>query len=289
MRAYDGRGNLISKAKLIEEAGFVVGSHVVRKADETEAKIVGFEGDNVVITISDGLLSGRCKVHVRSFLNREWSKYTPKKEKSVIATLWQHQPQFNDEFIHAYLRGVAMVEIIGHSTEYHETTKHLTVYAKPIKSVVANKPFEKGTLKLVPGTTKFYGFPDGQEPTSNCLVPLGTLVKNDDDVPVNFYLGPQMDLPKMGRGFAPPFWFVTTTEKEEDANMKILPDLSTYVQHDNKLEDVEIVLPLMVNTKDVDANENLICFREPRSSEQSLEEIVRYSPLKKRRTGKQPE
>ena len=109
---------------------------------------------------------------------------------------------------------------------------------------------------------------------------MGALVKNDDDVPVTFYLGPQMDLPKMGRGFAPPFWFVTTTEKEEDANMKILPDLSTYVQHNNKLEDVEIVLPLMVNTKDVDANENLICFREPRSSEQSLEEIALFSTEK---------
>ena len=79
---------------------------------------------------------------------------------------------------------------------------------------MANKPFKKGTLKLVPGTTKFYGFPEGKEPTSNCLVCMGALVKNDDDVPVTFYLGPQMDLPKMGRGFAPPFWFVTTTEKE---------------------------------------------------------------------------
>ena len=128
MRAYDGRGNLVSKARLIEEAGFVVGSHVVRKADETEAKIEGFEGENVIIAISDGLLSGRCKVHVRSFLNREWTKYTPKKEKAVVATLWLHQPQFNDEFIHAYLRGVAMVEIIAHSTDLHETTKHLTVY-----------------------------------------------------------------------------------------------------------------------------------------------------------------
>ena len=67
MRTYDGRGNLVSKAKLIEEAGFVVGSYVVRKADETEAKIEGFEGDNVIITISDGLLSGRCKVHVRNY------------------------------------------------------------------------------------------------------------------------------------------------------------------------------------------------------------------------------
>ena len=252
-------------------------------------KIAGFEGDNVIITISDGLLSGRCKVHVRSFLNREWSKYTPKKEKMVIDTLWEHQPPLNDEFIHAYLRGVAMVEIIAHCTDHHDTTKHLTVYAKPTKSVVANKDFETGTLKLVPGTTRFYGFPEGKEPTSNCLVPLGALVKNDDDAPVNFYLGPQMDLPKTGRGFAPPFWFVTTTEKAEDANMKISPDLSTYVQHNNKLEDVEIVIPLMVNTKIVKANETLVCYREPRSSEQSLEEIVRYSPLKKRRTGKQPE
>ena len=38
MRTYDGHGNLVSKAKLIEEAGFVVGSNVVRKADDTEAK-----------------------------------------------------------------------------------------------------------------------------------------------------------------------------------------------------------------------------------------------------------
>ena len=93
MRSYDLAGRLQSPADLVKEAGFAEDQRIVRKADKTYAQVVGFEKGHVILGV-DGVL---CKVEAGSFINGEWSKYTPKADPVEIDHC-EHNAASHNEF-----------------------------------------------------------------------------------------------------------------------------------------------------------------------------------------------
>ena len=129
--------------------GFVVGAHVVRKGGKTYAEIVGMENEFVLLNLADATdatdATGEShKVHCRSFLKKEWKKYTPKKE---VETLSEHEKYYGvhqDEFIQMMIKHRIIEEMhdLGATHSMHDSDLQLEV--KPSKGVIALKKYPKG-------------------------------------------------------------------------------------------------------------------------------------------------
>ncbi|CAJ1330948.1 unnamed protein product, partial [Effrenium voratum] len=189
MRSYDLAGRLQSPADLVKEAGFAEGQHIVRKADKTYAQVVGFEKDHVILGV-DGVL---CKVEAGSFINGEWSKYTPKADPVEIDHC-EHNAASHHEFKVQLVKSSIFCAMDGVHKEHEAVLKGVKVMVKPCKSVVAVAHFKKKQLVL-----------------EFSLLPWVALPRDD------------------ARGAVCPFFIVQLTQQQDDANMEMATQVNNGV------------------------------------------------------------
>lgn len=305
MRHYNEDGSISGAHQLVQELGFVVGSHVTRKADKKFAKITGFEDEYVLLVMDDDLSTGSdvYRVHSRSFLKKEWKKYTPKKEAVMISKHAQHYGPLQDDFIQMLIKSRIAEALYDTGMKHTVGDEDVQLGYKPNKSVIALKSFDVNQLVLVPVTTKISATVEGKPmPQSN--LPLGSLVTNRYSQKVFFSLGPQIVFPKDDgedgetTGFLCPFWFLEYTDDPKEVNMEIHGNLEKYNQCDKKLDEVTIKVPVARNFTKVSAGTRLCVFRAKKDVTLTLETIDKKdkeeekdeeggeAPLKRRRRGK---
>ncbi len=282
MRIYNHDGSLDGMHQLVKEMGFVVGAHVVRKGDKTYAQIVGMENEFVLLNLADATdATGEShKVHCRSFLKKEWRKYTPKKE---VETLSEHEKYYGvhqDEFIQMMIKHRIIEEMhdLGATHSMHDSDLQLEV--KPSKGVIALKKYPKGKLILVPVSCKIGCTPESKSiPTQNIV--LGALVTNVHEEKMVFSLAPHILLPKDddegydSHGFLCPFWFIEFSDDPSKVNMEIFPDLHSYDQTKQRYWEAKPKIPVARNTRPIAENERLCLLKPKKDTTKNLEVISR--------------
>ena len=278
VRNYDESGQLTEAGQLVREAGFVVGASVCRKRDNTAGVITGFQGDSVILHVSDGALTGSCRVLARSFLKKEWSKFTPKQEAMPVENHWQHSASGHPEFEAMYVKAKISMALFEATSQHADVLPHLKVQAKPCKAVFAGRSFERHSLVLVPSTTRISSSALSKASFPNANVPLGALTKRGDE-PILFSLAPTVTMPKDNdRGFISPFFFVQVSHTASECNMELHPNLEGHQELNVPLDQLTIKLPLMRNKRAVKAGDQLIVYREKSDKEIELEDLVSTDP-----------
>ena len=164
-----------------------------------------------------------------------------------------------------------------------ETLRNLRIQLKPFKNVTSTKSFPVNKLVLTPTTIRIAT----QSPASNA-VPLGQLLKGPEGV-VSFWLMPCFVPPKPEgdsnlQGLVAAYWMVQSTDREEDANMAIDRDLTTYQAYEKPLREVAIKMPLMKNKRAIKPGDQLVVFRKKEVKVPDLCELVPLeAPTKRRR------
>ena len=280
MRHYNEDGSISGLHQLVQEMGFSIGSDVTRKADKRFAKITGFEGEFVLLVMEDGESTGSevYKVHSRSFLKKEWKKYTPKKEAVMISDHFKHYGPVQDDFIQLLTKSRIVQALFDMGVKHTVQDEHVQLGYKPNKSVIALKSFAVNQLVLVPVTTKITATVEGK-PMPGSNLPLGSLVTNRYSQKVFFSLGPQIVFPKDDgedgetTGFLCPFWFLEYSDDPKEVNMEIHGKLENYNQCNKKFDEVTIKIPVARNFARVSAGTRLCVFRAKKDVTETLETI----------------
>ena len=280
MRHYNEDGSISGIHQLVQEMGFLIGSHVTRKADKKFAKITGFEDEFVLLVMEDDESTGSdvYKVHSRSFLKKEWKKYVPKKEAVMISKHAQHYGPFQDDFIQMLIKSRIAQALFDTGLKHIVQDEDVQLGYKPNKSVIALKNFGVNELVLVPVTTKISATVEGK-PMPHSNLPLGSLVANRYSQKVFFSLSPQIVFPKDDgedgetTGFLCPFWFLEYTDDPKEVNMEIHGKLEKYSQCNKEIDEVTIKVPVARNFTRVSAGTRLCVFRAKKDVTHTLETI----------------
>ena len=145
IRDINASGRLTS-ASIVLDAGFDVGSKIVRKSDNTEATIKEMSSIDVVVTCDDGK---DYNLKVEDLIGGKW-KHQPKEKTQELVK----DPELWKELLKM---GVMRADVIK---RIHETVQQcpdqllgLDLIQKP-KGVAASSDFGKGKLQLVPITAR---------------------------------------------------------------------------------------------------------------------------------------
>ena len=145
IRDINASGRLTS-ASIVLDAGFDVGSKIVRKSDNTGATIKEMSSIDVVVTCDDGK---DYNLKVDDLIGGKW-KHQPKEKTQELVK----DPELWKELLKM---GVMRADVIK---RIHETVQQcpdqllgLDLIQKP-KGVAASSDFGKGKLQLVPITTR---------------------------------------------------------------------------------------------------------------------------------------
>lgn len=140
---------------MLQEQGFSAGDLVRRKADQVVAKIQGAQGDSVLLSIEDGLVSGQASVTIKSFLRGEWQKFTaPKEQEQELVEHWNHSALKSTDFAVLILKSKILLSLHEQAAKHQATLQHLKLMLKPTKGVCSTRSFAKHKLVLVPTTTR---------------------------------------------------------------------------------------------------------------------------------------
>ena len=284
MRSYGADGQLEALHQKVQEKGFKVGDHILRKADEAYARITGFDKDFVLLSMeSDGIL-GDFRVHCDSFLKKDWRKYQPRKAEECIENHSLHGPLEHDEFKILFLKG-KIAQALQEVAKKHPDPDGLQLVLRPSKAVVATKGFAVGKLVLAPCTPRVAASTDAEGPGLD----LGALCRNFKGEKVHFFLQSFVAVPRaledgaVTQGCLCPCFFVPVTHDEEEANMSFV--VKKEPSDLQALENVQIRVPVMRNTKPIAVGDRLWVYREKKDRPaENLDEILPVGkPAAKRR------
>ena len=118
MRQYSDTGKIANMKDVVEEMGFKVGCHVIRK-DKVTALILGFKDEYVILDVNAGGMSGECRVDAQSFVNNEWALYKPKTKPEFLPEYWEHGPLQNPETQQSCIRAKILLELRASHGQMH--------------------------------------------------------------------------------------------------------------------------------------------------------------------------
>ena len=279
MRSYGPDGHLVSLHQRVEERGFKVGDHVVRKADEVYAKITGFQKDMVQLSMeTDEGVAGDFTVHCNSFLKKDWKKYQPKKAEERIQNLSLYAPRDHDEFKVLYLKG-KIAQALLETSKKNPHPGCFEVVHRPSRAVECRKGFAVGRLVLAPCTPRIAVSTEAD----GAGLELGALCSNFKGEKVYFYLQSFVAVPRkledgsLTQGCVCPCFFVATTEEETEANMCFVTKVGD--QSDQPLENVQIRIPVLKNIREIAEGEQL-CVHRPKK-ERRVRDLDAIMPVEK--------
>ncbi|CAE7256769.1 unnamed protein product [Symbiodinium sp. CCMP2592] len=246
LRLYDGAGNLVNNARVID-MGFAVGMDVVRKADDAQEKIISISPDTVELEMSSGVHT----VSAQSFVDNKWKKHTPKQV------------------------------FIAMQGQYHDFVKHeksFQILVKPSRDVQALKAFAHGTLRLPVASTRL----DVRAASSKAAggaVQLGC-IKGFGSEDMILYVMPVVQLPKDGSGgFLNPSWVMRVSTERDECNCELAGPKGSEKQS-LKPGSSKFLLPYVRNFIRIDKGESLVLHRPELAKAETVETLV----LKKQRT-----
>lgn len=266
MRQYDGDGKLANAQALLQEFGFHVGSHVIRK-DKVQGQIVGFEGPSGVLL---ELENKKVRVDASSFLSKEWTKYQPRAAPEFFDT-WRHHNcfDFKDSQV-AFMKAKILLEVrlqMSQST-CQKNPQWLLLRSKP-KGVVAAEKIGKGALKLIPYTNRIdHKATEDQGSTS-------IYVTSADSV--HYFLAPHTTLPtKQKDSMIVLFWFVQCTHSEDEANCEVF--------HPKPGANSEFRVPYIKNRKLIQKGDELLIYKPKAAAPSEQFQDMIPVPQKRMRT-----
>jgi hypothetical protein len=208
----------MDQSQLCIEKGFSVGRHVVNKTDVTiGATIVSYT--NNAAKMKGDLDDKDFDVAIVDILGGIWIIREAKPQAEEVT--WT-SPSSSDEFKQMVIKAqiTCALAMLGH--RFDASNSKVTVFQKP-KSVVANAPYAKGQLVLVPTTMKIEcKVGDASAVPDKCVVV--QLPKGAVDG-VTYCLSPYTQMPNKNKsGFINPFFFVQTASNDDEdllANMTL--------------------------------------------------------------------
>ena len=282
-RDFDADGKLTDPSTLLKECGFEIGQFVRRKKDKVLCKIHEVQGEQVLLSIEDGPLTGMAHVATTSFLKGEWKMVQAPSEAEMVDFL-QATAESSSEARFQIMRGEIQKKLIALEGQHAGTAyKLIQINTKPQRNVTCTKVIKKGKLQLVPTSLNIsFKNPDqGSE-----LNPAGASISlGQIEDGFSAWLQSTFVLPKEEReGFISPFWLIRTTAKLSDANM----ELSHVFEASD--ENHTLKIPVLKNSRDLSEGEVLMRFVERRAFEPEPLVPVSGDPgdaPKRRKVGKQ--
>ena len=275
VRQYDSTGQQTTPAQL-QESGFDIGVNVMRKKCKTMGVIKSMTSTKVQVELDE--TKSVQVFDATTFLQGEWRTVKPKVEIILVenwGTYECHQA-----------REIAIMELQAEATsalcEAVRSSKSLMgildLVAKPTRDVRALKPIAKNQLSLVPATTKVLVLPKGKTPPVGSLsMGQKALTKTEE---FEIWLVPHMVMPKdgvmpKGSSMIVPCWLVRGTEKKDEVNLEVFPDLTGRKIEKNKA----LRVPVLRNSIKIKEGESLMLFRP--KAEDTAEDHLDHPPAKK--------
>ncbi|CAK9070154.1 unnamed protein product [Durusdinium trenchii] len=250
------------------------GQVVARKKDKLQAKLVKFEGGNVVIEY-DG---EQYMATISAFLENQWKLIDEPKTREALDHVAFASCNSYDMIV-AGTKGKIVEKLMELEKQHKASLNKVQVYLKPPKTVEATSEVAVGKLVLVPATPAIQALQVDSRSKPKGLS-LGKCGTNSH----SFYLTQVVQVPKDGKGIVVPFWFVKGTSDPDKANVEIVNivdpgDENKGLKH----------IPLMKNTRALQQGDVLLKFDEARNDDTPDELVPFASAVKRRKTGKKPE
>ena len=270
IREIDNDGKLKSEVDLVMEMGFAVGMSIYRKKDKVLGTIKTMQGDTITIDVEDGPISGEATVSAQSFRKGEWKVNKKKPEPSLMAPCCSHNGLTSKEMKIGVTKGKIIEKLLELEKQHEDKLDKVIMQVKPQRLVRATEVIKKGKLTLVPCSYKI----ETRDELAAGSVALGVIDGQ------KYQLAPCIQVQQEGgldESFLHPFWMVKTTNKADEANMKIV----NMVKIDTKNDEFKI--PIMQNIVDISLDETLKRYVAPKA-ESEVEPMV--PAVKRRRIGK---
>ena len=274
MRQYTNTGKVANMKDVVEEMGFKVGCHVIRK-DKVTALILGFKDEYVLLDVNAGGMSGECRVDAQSFVNNEWTLFTPKTKPEFLPEYWEHGPLQNPEIQQSCIRAKILLELRAAMDKCTSVVNPswLKLMTKP-KGVFAEEKIEKHALRLIPFTNAIFSRVHGTENPNASQIKVFTFQDEWD-----FYLVLSVQLPKEDKkGVIVPFWFVGATYDPDMANCELVYPKGASPK---SFESMTVKIPFIRNTHALKAGDELLLHKEKVKKPLDLEQLL---PNKRVRT-----
>lgn len=228
---------------MLAQHGFSVDATIQKNGDDTISSIESIcsNGDVKIVDIRLNKPESYGRKRTLQF-HDIMENYKPKK----VQILWTSYPK--DAYIGSHEQKQMLVKCAIHLALSHlvPTTDGVNVCSKP-KSVYAKKRFDKGTLKLVPGTLKVDMHQKGTASVVEKAVPIMT----DRDQDCECHL-----IPLSHKTLHEPFWYVAS--HAETFNSKIqYEEVIVKVGSDN----IKVNVPYLTNTKVLTNNAEVVMFQ----------------------------
>ena len=258
-----------SEVDLVKEMGFAVGMSIYRKKDKVLGTIKAMQGDTITIEVDDGPISGEATVSAQSFRKGDWKVNKKKPEPNLMAPCCAHNGLTSKEMKIGVTKGKIMQTLLDLEKQHENKLDKVIMQVKPQRLVRATEVIKKGKLTLVPRSYKI-------ETRDECAAGSVALGVIDGQ---KYQLAPRIQVQQEGgldESFLHPFWMVRTTNKADEANMKIVNTLKVDAKNN------EVKIPIMQNIVDISLDETLKRYVEPKAGP-PVEPLV---PAKRRRVGK---
>ena len=258
MRQYDKNGHLTNIADVMESFGFQVGQSIFRK-DKSQAVIESFHGEMVTMKTDHG----QSKINYQTFLDGEWTKFTPKLPDEYLDDLYYYSPLKHRQSHLEYFKSCFLLEM-RQRYHLHKGMEDLVVIRlKPKGGMVGGKAVKKGKLILVPFTCSVVVKPVGQSPNSNLVL---------GEIAGEFSLAPLLLNDKADDPMACPFWYVQVVHDESEANME-LTQVAQPKCHGEPVNTGNVKIPVLKNIKDLKPNDCLFVFKEKVAPKRTLDPL----------------
>lgn len=259
MRQYDKNGHLTNIAEVMESLGFQVGHSIIRK-DKSQAVIESFHGEMVTMKTDHG----QSKINYQTFLDGEWTKFTPKLPDEYLDDLFYYSPLKHRQSHVEYFKSCFLLEMRKQYHLHKDMEDLVVIRLKPKGCMVGGKAVKKGKLILVPFPCSVVVKPVGQSPNSNLA--LGEIAGKE------YSLAPVLFNDKADDSMACPFWYVQVVHDESEANME-LTQVAQPKCHGEPVNTGTVKIPVLKNIKDLKPNDCLFVYKVKVAPKRTLDPL----------------
>lgn len=271
MRELSSDGSVKDSALMLKEAGFAVGQHVRRKADQETGMLMAMEQGRVKLKQPSGSI---VRVSIDSFLAGHWQVFTPKPEPQTVEDLSLYSPANFPEYERQMLLACLYMDM-HELMQKHETNpmlQKLKVTLKPRKSVEATAFIPRNKLIMVPmGLSIKHGQKKPEDAIFEIITPMSDYF---------FWIVSFIQIPKAegDAGFINPAFLVQPLPASDTWNCE--------VSHVKSTRDKKVQLPILKNTLDLQQDDVLYMPKPEKTVH--VEALQADTPPRKRFCSKKP-
>ena len=271
MRELSSDGSVKDSALMLQEAGFAVGQHVRRKADQETGMLMAMEHGRVKLRQPSGSI---VRVSIDSFLAGHWQVFTPKPEPQTVEDLSLYSPAKFPEYERQMLLACLYMDM-HELMKKHETNlmlQKLKVTLKPRKSVEATAFIPRNKLIMVPmGLSIKHGQKKPEDAIFHIITPMSDYF---------FWIVSFIQIPKAegDAGFINPAFLVQPLPVSDNWNCE--------VSHVKSTRDKKVQLPILKNTLDLQ-QDDVLHMPKPEKTVH-VEALQADTPPRKRICSKKP-